>query len=198
MPQLTRHHAHWPTGVPHTLDVPERNIFDHLPQRAELHPERTAIDYYGRPTTYRALHDGAVALAGYLQQHLEVRRGDRVLLVMQPCPQFAMAYYAILRCDAVVVALSPMSTDAELRYYASDSGARVAIAMQDFLPRLRPLLDDGALEGVVAGAYSELSGRPEDVPFMTIPEFVLAPREPDSHPQVHDFMGALAADIAPL
>jgi len=97
-----------------------------------------------------------------------------------------------------VVALSPMSTDAELRYYASDSGARVAIVMQDFLPRLQPLLDDGSLEGVVAGAYSELAGRPEDVPFMTIPDFVLAPRAPGSHPLVHDFMGALAADIAPL
>lgn len=198
MPQLNKHHAHWPAGVPHTLDVPDRNIFDHLPRGAERHPERTAIDYYGRPTTYRALHDGAVALAGYLQQHLEVRRGDRVLLVMQPCPQFVMAYYAVLRCDAVVVALSPMTTDAELRYYADDSGARVAIAMQDFWPQLQPLLDDRTLEGAVVGAYSQLAGRSDDVPFMTIPDFVLAPRDLCSHPLVHEFMGALAADIAPL
>ena len=54
-----------------------------------------------------------------------VKQGDRVLLFMQNSPQFVIAYYAILRADAVVVPVNPMNLTEELRHYVSDSGATV-------------------------------------------------------------------------
>ena len=68
-----------------------------------------------------------------------MERGDRVLLYMQNCPQFIIAYYAILRADAVVVPVNPMNRTEELRHYVEDSGARVAIAGQDVLREIEPL-----------------------------------------------------------
>ena len=43
----------------------------------------------------------------------------------------SLAYYAILRADAVVVPVNPMNRSEELRHYVADSGARVAFAAQD-------------------------------------------------------------------
>ncbi|MES1163263.1 MAG: AMP-binding protein, partial [Rhizobacter sp.] len=163
--------------------------------------DRTAIDYYGRATSYRALHQAALNLAGYMQQRLGVRRGDRVLILMQNCPQFAIAYYAILRCDAVVVSMSPMSTPDEIAHYVQDSGGGVVITMQDLQQRVEPFLADGRLAGCIVGAYSQMAGCEADVPFMQIPAFVLERRrvedDPARRPEVHDFAGALAAGIAP-
>ncbi|CAG2159312.1 AMP-binding protein [Cupriavidus numazuensis] len=197
MPRLTRHYAHWPAGVPRTLDVPDRNLFDHLACFAHSQPDKTAVEYYGRQISYRELHLSALRLAGYLQQHLEVRRGDRVVLLMQTCPQFAIASYAVHRCDAVVVALSPMSTPAELEYYIRDSGARVVITMQELLPAAQQLLDDGTLVGCVVGAYSELAGSAADVPFLTIPPLVSEPFTVVGQARLHTFHGALTAGIMP-
>ncbi len=200
MPRLTRHYAHWPAGVPHTLDAPDAGLVDRLAENARRWAGKTAIDYYGRSTNYRALYQAVLNLAGYLQQRLGVRRGDRVLLLMQNCPQFAIAYYAILRCDAVVVSMNPMSTSDEIGYCAADSGARVMITMQDLQDRVEPLLGDGRLAGCIVGAYSEMAGRPEDVPFMRIPAVVREPRyeEPTAgRGELHDFAGVLAAGIAP-
>jgi len=197
MARLTRHYAHWPAGVPQTLEVADRNLFSHLAKSAEPAPDKVAISYYGRSTSYRSLHADALALAGYLQQRLGVRRGDRVLLLMQNCPQFVIAYYAVLRCDAVVVAMNAMSTAEEVAYYASDSGARVLIATQDMMDRAQSLLDQNRLDGCVVGAVSEFAGRPEEVPFLEIPEFVCEARRPLAGAGLHAFSGALAAGIAP-
>ena len=141
MSALTRHFEHWPPGVPTTLAVPDRHLFSHLQNSAQASPDRTAIEYYGRHTSFRQLHEAALALAGYLQQRLGVKRGDRVLLLMQNCPQFVIAYYAVLRCDAVVVAVNPMSTAEEIGYYAADSGARVLVTTQEMMERAGEITD---------------------------------------------------------
>jgi len=197
MPRLTHHYAHWPADVPHVLDVPDRHLFSHLAAQAEATPDKTAIEFYGRETSYRELHDASLALAGYLQQRLGVQRGDRVLLLMQNCPQFAMAYYAVLRCGAVVVAMNPMSTPDEVGYYAGDSGGRLLITTQELLDKATPLLDEGRLEGCIVGAACDWAGQPGDVPFLEIPEFVRERKRPLTRAGVHDFTGALAAGIAP-
>jgi fatty-acyl-CoA synthase len=197
MPRLTRHHAHWPEGVPHTLELPDRHLFSFLEDSARLAPNKTAIHYYGRTVAFRELHQASLNLAGYLQQQLDVQRGDRVLLLMQNCPQFAMAYYAILRCDAVVVAISPMSTAEEIGHYVSDSGARVLIASQELLVNARPLLDDDRLDACVASAPSDYAGPPQDMLFYEQPEFVREPRRQSEHRKIHEFIATLEADLTP-
>ena len=77
------------------------------------------------------------ALAGYLQQDLGVEKGDRVILYMQNSLQFVISYYAILHADAVVPVNPTLVTD-ELRHYAEDPGAKVALVGQELygtLPR---------------------------------------------------------------
>ena len=100
---FTRHFPHWPPGQPKTLELPRETVYANLAASAARLPQRTAIDYYGGGLSYARLKHDVDALAGYLQQRLGVARGDRVLLYAQNCPQFVIAYYAILRADAVVV-----------------------------------------------------------------------------------------------
>ncbi len=66
------------------------------------------------------------------------KKGDRVLLFMQNSPQFMIAFYAILRADAMVVPVNPMNLTDELRHYVSDSDARVAITGQELFAQTPP------------------------------------------------------------
>ncbi|HSY30299.1 MAG TPA: AMP-binding protein, partial [Burkholderiaceae bacterium] len=93
----TQHYRHWPIGLPHTLTVPETSVYVNLEVSAKRFPNKTAIIFYDSLISYRQLHAEVEALAGYLQQVCGIQRGDRVLLDMQNCPQFVIAYYAILR-----------------------------------------------------------------------------------------------------
>jgi fatty-acyl-CoA synthase len=174
---FSRHFAHWPPGRPKTFDLPSRTVYRNLEARAQRHPERIAIDYYGSRITYGELKRQADALAGFLQQRCGVARGDRVLLYMQNSPQFIAGYYAILRADAVVVPVNPMNRSEELRHYAEDSDATVALAGQDVAKHLEPI----ALRHVLVAAYSDALDARTDLP---VPDFVRAPRQSSSWREV--------------
>ena len=72
----------------------------------------------------------AEALAGWLQS-VGVRKGDRVALYMQNCPQFIVAVYGILRADAVVVPVNPMNRADEFSHYITDPQSKAVICSAD-------------------------------------------------------------------
>jgi fatty-acyl-CoA synthase len=190
---LTRHFAAWPRHVPHSLTIPETTLCYNLDVSATRYPHKTAIVYYGREISYRELAAAVNRLAGYLERS-GIKRGDRVLLLMQNCPQFIISYYAILRANAVVVPLNTMLVTNELRYFAQDSQAALALVGQDAYPQLAPLLREGTPRRAVVAAYSDYRG---DLPGVPVPEVVAAPREPIAEPGVTLWADALAAGGEP-
>ncbi|MFM7533749.1 MAG: AMP-binding protein, partial [Rubrivivax sp.] len=124
------HHAHWPARLPRTLEVPDTTLWFNLEVAAARYPDKAAYLYLGRAFTWRELHAQALALAGWLQAH-GVRKGDRVPVFLQNCPQYVVAVHAILRADAVVVPVNPMNRADEFGHYITDPGARVVITSAD-------------------------------------------------------------------
>lgn len=190
---VDRYFAFWPKRVPRSLTLPDTTLYYNLEVSATRYPQKTAVVYYGRELTYRELLDDVHHMAGYLQR-LGVRQGDRVLLFMQNCPQFIVAYYAILRAGAVVVPLNSMLVTSEVRYYAQDSQATVALTAQDLYPQLAPLVHEDILRHVIVGAYADYAG---DAPNIPIPEVVAAPRRQMDDPGVVLWSAALAARLTP-
>lgn len=121
---------HWPRHLPPRLAVPHTTLWFNLEVSAARYPDKPAYVFFGRSLSYSALRKQALAVAGWLQSR-GVKKGDRVLLQMQNCPQFVAAFYAILRADAVVVPVSPMNTAEELKHYLEDSQAAAAICTAD-------------------------------------------------------------------
>ncbi|SDI87488.1 long-chain-fatty-acid--CoA ligase [Lutimaribacter saemankumensis] len=154
----------WPQGVPETVTWPDGTLYDNLAKTARAHADRPALIYHGATTTYARLNAEVEKLAGFLQNTLGVSKGDRVLLYMQNSPQFVVGYYAILRADAVVVPVNPMSRHAELEHFARDTGANVALAGQELLPYITPIVQEGLLSHVVAATYAEAASPDRDIP----------------------------------
>ncbi len=94
------HFQFWPKRVPTSIVLPETSLWYNLEVSAHRYADKAAIRYFGKAVTFRELESQATALAGWLQQKAGVKKGDRVLLYMQNCPQFIISYYAILRADA--------------------------------------------------------------------------------------------------
>ena len=170
--------------------MPRHTVYGNLEANAKQHPQRTAIDYYGSRLSYAELKRQVDTLAGFLQRRCGVARGDRVLLYMQNCPQFIVAYYAILRADAVVVPVNPMNRTEELRHYVEDSDAAVAIVGQDVFKHIEPI---PGLKHVLVATYSDYLSEKSDLP---LPDFVRAPRQRFSSAVKH-WEDALSAGLQP-
>ena len=129
------HRRFWPEGVPFELDPGPDSLWKVFAARAVTGPDAVGLHFLGRQWTWRQLVAEAEALAGALQAR-GVAKGDRVLLFMQNCPQFVVAFHAVLACGAVVVPVNPMNKADELPHYIADAGARVAFASSDIAPEL--------------------------------------------------------------
>src|SRR5665811_828507 len=139
----TRHLAFWPAGQSQHLSAPQTNMFYNVEVSAARFPDKPYMLFYDTVISFAGFKDEAERIAGYLEQVCQVKRGDRVLLYMQNSPQFVLAYYGILRANAVVVPINPMNLTNELRHYVKDTGARAAIVAQDIFPQMAPLLGAG-------------------------------------------------------
>lgn len=129
------HHRFWPRRVPHQITPPATPLWHNLAVNALRYPDKPALVFFNRVLGYAQVCHQAERLAAHLAQ-CGVGKGDRVLLVMQNCPQLVIAHWAILRANAVVVPVNPMNRADELRHCITDAGARVALTTGDLAAEL--------------------------------------------------------------
>lgn len=132
---MPAHHKYWPRRLPHAITPPATSLWENLAISARRYPDKAALLFFGRVTSYRELAAGAERLAAQLAA-LGVQRGDRVLLCMQNCPQLVLAHFAVLRANAVVVPVNPMNRAEELKHYITDPGCKIALTTADLAGEL--------------------------------------------------------------
>jgi len=114
--------------------------------------------------SYGELESRAEKSAALLQK-MGVRPGDRVALYTASKLPFLMAHLGALFAGAVSVPLNPRFTREEMRYFLTDSEARVAVvgaeqqalveALQPELPALQAVMPDAALWNAPPGRFQE-------------------------------------------
>ena len=184
--------AHYEPGVPADVEVPLKTVpqaFDEATARA---PDRAALVFYGRTIAYRELRDATDRLACALAR-LGLKKGERVALYLLNSPQFIIAYFAALKCGAVVTPISPVYTSHEVRFQLEDSGARAIIcqdilhekveksgakldfvvltSVNEYLPALKRLFSKSAVVASAPGVYwlqELLQSHPPEAPALAL------------------------------
>jgi malonyl-CoA/methylmalonyl-CoA synthetase len=131
---------------------------------------RPALVHEGRTWTYGELEARAQHGATWLRS-LGVAKGDRVVLCTSNKLAFLQAHLATLWAGAISLPLNPRFTRAELEFFLSDSGARIAIAgdearplleaLRPELPDLRAIVPDTAVDDVPPSTYFAAEIAPE-------------------------------------
>lgn len=85
--------------------------------------------------SYGEFHHRVGRIAGGLHQR-GVRRGERVLIHLDNCPEALLAWYACARLGAVAVTTNARAAGDELAYYAEHSQAVAAITQPRFAERV--------------------------------------------------------------
>ena len=132
---MPAHYAFWPKRLPYQLTAPQTSLWMNLQISAMRYPQKVALVFMGRTWSYSQLQLEAEKIASALRK-MGVKKGDRVVLDMQNCPQLVITHFAILRLDAVVVPVNPMNRTEELKHYILDPDTKVAVTTADLAPEL--------------------------------------------------------------
>jgi long-chain acyl-CoA synthetase len=150
--------AHYPDGVPHTIDPTRFNSLWEMLAPALLHQgDRVALRCLGHPTSYAELDQLSRAFAGWLQSQ-KLSRGARVAVMLPNLPQYYVAVLGILRAGYVVVNVNPLYTARELEHQLSDSGAEVIVLLENFAHTFVRAVEHTTVKHVVVTALGDLLG----------------------------------------
>ena len=145
---------HYDDGVPATIEYPPIPTFVLLEQTAEKYPNHPCTIFKGAIITYKEMNDITDRLAAVLY-NLGIRKGDRVGLFIPNTPQFVMAYYAILKIGAIVVATNPLYTPREIIHQVSDAGAEVMVLMTNNYEKVKSLQEQTRIRQLVVTNLKE-------------------------------------------
>ncbi|WP_256379567.1 AMP-binding protein [Dickeya sp. NCPPB 3274] len=120
----------------------ETTVAARLKNRAQYHPEQTAVVFRDRSLSYRQLYRQAGALAHYLNA-LETERERCVGLFVEPSLELMTGAWGILLSGNAYLPLSPEYPEDRLAYMLENSQTRIIVTQPHLRERLLALSPPG-------------------------------------------------------
>ena len=144
----------WPEGWPKSLEYPDVSVYALLDQTAARIPDRIAIIFAGMELTYGELKTLSDRFMAALRA-LGVKKGDRVAVHLPNCPQFAIAYYGLLKAGAVFTPVSPLSSSDEVQKQLMDAGADTLITLDLLYPGIMDIIEPSGIKNIITTSLAD-------------------------------------------
>jgi len=147
----------YPPGVPAEIDIEQfASLKAVLASSCARFADLPAFNSMGAVLTYRQLDEASRAFAAWLQQVAQLRRGDRVALMLPNLLQYPVALFGVLRAGMVVVNVNPLYTPRELEHQLKDSGATAIVVLENFAHTLEQVIKATSVRTVITTQAGDL------------------------------------------
>ena len=126
-------------NTPHSIDYPEKTMYEMIEDTARRYPDNIAYEFMGKKTDYRSFLARIQATAKALWA-FGIRRGDRVTIAMPNSPQAVDAFYALNRIGAIPTMIHPLSAPGEIAFYLNASKSKAILTLDQFYPKVAEIL----------------------------------------------------------
>ncbi|MCD7097106.1 long-chain fatty acid--CoA ligase [Stenotrophomonas sp. MMGLT7] len=152
----------YPAGVPAEIDVDEfRSVAAVFETSVAKFRDRPAYSSFGKVLTYGETDALVTQFAAYLLGELQLKKGDRVALMMPNCLQYPIAIFGVLRAGLTVVNVNPLYTGRELKHQLIDSEASVLVVVDNFGGTVQQVIADTQVRQVVTTGLGDMLGFPK-------------------------------------
>lgn len=138
----------YPANVRYHIDYPNKSLGQMFDETVSKMPDTPAMIFAGHTVTYRQFGDQVNRFTTALA-NLGVTKGERVGLMGPNCPQWEVAFFALLKLGAIVVQTNPMYVEPEIAHQMNDSGATTIIVFEMMYPRVKNVLKETPLQRVI-------------------------------------------------
>ncbi|MBK7146801.1 MAG: AMP-binding protein [Xanthomonadales bacterium] len=154
----------YPKGVPAEIDVNAYgSIVSVLREACDSYRQKPAFTNMGRTITYDDLDALSANFASYLLNDLQLKKGDRIAIMLPNLLQYPIAIFGALRAGLTVVNTNPMYTARELKHQLNDAGASAIVVLDNFAATLSDVLEETSIRHVITTAIGDLLGFPKSL-----------------------------------
>ncbi|WNL37828.1 AMP-binding protein [Halomonas sp. PAMB 3232] len=134
------------------------DVFDNAVKR---YGDRPAFSCMGQTLSFDELDRYAGRFASWVQNHTDLKPGDRIAIQLPNVLQFPVAVFGALRAGLVVVNTNPLYTEREMAHQFKDSGAKAILILANMAHKLDKVLDKTDIKHVVVTELADLHGVPK-------------------------------------
>ncbi|MCZ6488521.1 MAG: AMP-binding protein [Gammaproteobacteria bacterium] len=154
----------YPPGMPETIDVNAyQSVAEVFDQAIEKFGDNPAFTNLGTTLSYKDMDRLTGQLASYLQSLPNMRKGDRVAIMMPNVLQNPISIFAVLRGGFTVVNTNPLYTARELKHQLGDSGAKVIIVIENFCHVLDEIIAETPIQHVITTQLGDMLNFPKSL-----------------------------------
>jgi len=155
--------ASYPDGVPELIpDPPYSSLTDMMNASMKKYASRKAYTNMGSSITFGELDELSNRFAHYLLYELNLKKGDRVAIMLPNVNQYPIALCGILKAGLVVVNVNPLYTPRELKHQLSDSRAKTIIILENFASVLSEVIHETSIEKVILTKMGDMLSFPKN------------------------------------
>ena len=155
--------ASYPEGVPELIpDPPYSSLTDMMNASMKKYASRKAYTNMGSSITFGELDELSNRFAHYLLYELNLKKGDRVAIMLPNVNQYPVALCGILKAGLVVVNVNPLYTPRELKHQLSDSRAKTIIILENFANVLSEVIQETSIEKVILTKMGDMLSFPKN------------------------------------
>jgi len=131
---------------------PEKSLGQLFDETVAKMPDTVALIFEGQQISYREFGNKVNRFATALAD-LGIIKGERVGLMGPNCPEWEIAFFALLKLGAIVVQTNPMYVEREIAHQMNDSEATSMIVLEALYPRVQRILAETSLHRVITFNY---------------------------------------------
>ncbi|MCZ6723456.1 MAG: AMP-binding protein [Gammaproteobacteria bacterium] len=154
----------YPPGMPETIDVNAyQSVAEVFDQAIDKFGDNPAFTNLGTTLSYKDMDRLTGQLASYLQSLPNMRKGDRVAIMMPNVLQNPISIFAAIRGGFTVVNTNPLYTARELKHQLGDSGAKVIIVIENFCHVLDEIIAETPIQHVITTQLGDMLNFPKSL-----------------------------------
>lgn len=146
-----------PAGVPQDIDMTDfASVVDVFERSCKKFADRPAFSNLGVTLTYGELERHSAAFAGYLQNHTDLKPGDRIAVQMPNVLQYPIAVFGALRAGLIVVNTNPLYTSREMQHQFKSAGVRALVYLNMFGKRVQDVLESTPIDYLIEAKMGDM------------------------------------------
>ncbi len=147
----------YPPGIPSEVELDKyASVVEMFEQACEKFADKPAFSALGTTITYGELEQYTRQFAAYLQNHTNLKRGDRIAVQMPNLLQYPIAVYGAMRAGLVVVNTNPLYTAREMEHQFNDSGAKALVVLANMAATAEEVLPHTGIETVIVTEIADM------------------------------------------
>jgi len=182
----------YPKGVNPEIDLTQfANVMEVFDRSVKKYKGAPAFSNMGASLSFDQLDHQVGQFASFLQNELNLKKGDRIAIQMPNLLQFPIALFGALRAGLIIVNTNPLYTPPEMRHQFKDSGAKAVVILANYGANLQEILKDTEIQSIVVTEVGDLLPFPKNLLVNSVVKYVKKMVPHYSLPQAYSFKQAL-------